>query len=302
MRQLERLLRTWPSSAFLLANFSRPGDDHLAMTTILPDVQRTPQLLEARPPKLRRSWLVVGALGVFLGLGYHAGKAAYFWGVRPPAPDRTTPLPVALSGKDETDSSPAAPMHLPQRSTANAADTEEDSEPEATPIDRASSGAFYVQVASYKGKNDAAHYASTLSARGLPAESTGDPASAAWHLVRLGPFPTRGDAEKARFELKLHERGKAYVVPRSNGKYHVQVGSFASRQQAETVAERFAAQGHATKISRIKMGERRWHCARIGPFDTEQEAADYQELVKGVSGSESVVIPYGPPSPKEPRS
>jgi cell division protein FtsN len=154
-------------------------------------------------------------------------------------------------------------------------------------------GSYYVRVASYKDKDDAAGYAATLSARSLVAHASADPAGSSWHLVRLGPFQSRGEAEKARFKLKVHERLKAYVLPRSNGKYHVQVGSFNTPEKAEPVAKRFAALGHATKVSRVKMGDQRWHCVRIGPFDTAEEAASYQELVK--SESESVVIPYGPP-------
>jgi cell division protein FtsN len=202
-------------------------------------------------------------------------------------------VPVAPNGPHE----PAARNARTAESAQ--ADAEDPSEAEygrAEPAPEAPIAApYYVQVASYKAESDAAEYAASLSTRGLSAQSSPDPAGAAWHVVRLGPFKSRGDAEKERFKLKLHERIKAFVMPRSNGKYHLQVGSFAARSEAEPVAERLSAQGHIVKISRIKMGDHRWHCVRIGPFDTAEEAADYQELVKGISPSESVVIPYGPP-------
>jgi len=179
--------------------------------------------------------------------------------------------------------------------TDEVADDEGQATDETPSAQPPASGAYHVQVASYKAEQDAAEYASSLSARGVAATSSPDPSGKSWHVVRLGPFQNRGEAEKARFKLKLNEREKAYVMPRSNGKYHVQVGSFASLPEAEGVAKRFDDLGHVTKISRVKMGDRRWHCVRIGPFDTAQEATDYQELVKGVANTESVVIPYGPP-------
>ena len=263
------------------------------MTTNLPDLQQTRPLLESQPARLGRSWLTLGALGVVVGLAYAAGR--FTPSVGTPSPGETVPAPVVHHGPDKPNSGTANAAQAPPAQTENAVESEGESAPETAPRQHASEGAYHVQVASYRGKQDAAEYASTLSARGLQAQSSPDPSGAAWHLVRLGPFQSRGEAEKARFKLKLHERDKAVVLPRSNGKYHVQVGSFASQEEAQPVAKRFAAQGHATKISRIKMGDRRWHCVRIGPFDTAEEAADYQELVKEISNTESAVIPYGPP-------
>jgi len=229
-------------------------------------------------------------------LGYAAGRLTDVFGASPPSPSKAVPAAVVLSPSQAPDPRPAAAAMPAGRDQAQgAADDDEDAKDEAAPNTPVAAGSFYVQVASYKAEADAAKYAALLSARGVNAQASIDPASSSWHLVRLGPFQSRGEAEKARFELKLHEREKAYVTPRSNGKYHVQVGSFASLAEAEQVANRFIRLGHVTKISRIKMGDRRWHCVRIGPFDTAQEAADYQGLVKGVVNTESVVIPYGPP-------
>jgi cell division protein FtsN len=225
-----------------------------------------------------------------MGLGYAAHRFASSVGAPPPSAGEAAPAPALQTEPDESTPSAASPSS--DESTVGSA-SDDESDDETAPA-TATDGGYYVQVASYKAEADAAEYAATLSARGLAAQSSADPSSS-WHWVRLGPFPTRGEAEKARFKLKLHERQKAYVTPRSNGKYHVQVGSFVTLAEAEGVAKRFTGLGHATKISRIKMGERRWHCVRIGPFDAAQEAADYQELVKGVAATESVVIPFGPP-------
>lgn len=161
----------------------------------------------------------------------------------------------------------------------------------------ASAGAFYVQLASYRSKETAEAHAQTLAGRGFSAQSVayGGPEAGWWHAVRLGPFSDRFAAEKSRFDLDLADRRAGYVLPRSNGKFHVQVASFAEREEAEQVAKSFSAQGHATKVTRVRMSGSYWHCVRIGPFDTREEAVAYKALVADVPGSQSTVIPFPPP-------
>lgn len=167
----------------------------------------------------------------------------------------------------------------------------------AASIEPASAGAYYVQLASYHAKEPADAQAADLEARGFKAQSAayGGPEAGWWHAVRLGPFKERAEAEKQRFDLPVHERRSAYVLPRSNGKFHVQVASFAEREEAEQVAKTFRAQGHATKVTRVKMSGTYWFCVRIGPFDTRDEATAYKALVADIPGSESTVIPFAPP-------
>jgi cell division protein FtsN len=264
------------------------------MTTTHPDVQQTPPVQAFQPPKLGRWFLVCGGLGIVTVLGYTVGRFTDVFSSAPPTP--VAHVAVVQTPTPAPEPRPAAAVTPPPRDQSEGvADDDEDVKSEAAAATPPTTGSFFVQVASYKAETDAEKYAAELSARGLNAQASPDPTSSSWHQVRLGPFQSRGQAEKARFQLKIHEREKAYVNPRSNGKYHVQVGSFATVEEAESVASRFIRLGHVTKISRIKMGDRRWHCVRIGPFDTAQEAADYQELVKGVSNTESAVIPYGPP-------
>jgi len=158
-------------------------------------------------------------------------------------------------------------------------------------------GAFYVQLASYRTKETADEHAKALVARGFSAQSIayGGPAAGWWHAVRLGPFEDRVSAEKSRFDLEPVDRRASYVLPRSNGKFHVQVASFAEREEAEQVAKTFSANGHSTKVTRVKMSGSYWHCVRIGPFDTREEALAYKALVPDVPGSQSTVIPFPPP-------
>lgn len=164
-------------------------------------------------------------------------------------------------------------------------------------IEPASVGAYYVQLASYHTKERADAQAAELKARGFKAQSAayGGPEAGWWHAVRLGPFAERAEAEKQRFNLPIHERRSAYVLPRSNGKFHVQVASFAEKEEAEQVMKTFAAQGHSTKVTRVRMSGTYWYCVRIGPFDTREEAAAYKALVADIPGSESTVIPFAAP-------
>jgi len=158
-------------------------------------------------------------------------------------------------------------------------------------------GSYYVQLASYRTKETADAHAKALAGRGFSAQSIayGGPAAGWWHAVRLGPFDSRVAAEKSRFDLEAADRRAAYVLPRSNGKFHVQVASFSEREEAEQVAKSFSADGHATKVTRVKMSGSYWHCVRIGPFDTREEAVAYKALVPDVPGSQSTVIPFPPP-------
>jgi cell division protein FtsN len=287
------------------------------VTQNIPNLHPTRTFADASSEKPSRPWLFLGALGIVASLGYAAVALTGSEGAPTPSPDTSNAALAALS-TDDSKGKPATEGDLDEpaaQAPARALEPGAAAEPleevvevenEDAALDRAAAeasagqaapsddGAFYVRVASYKGEQDAAAYAASLTSRGLTATASVDPDATSWNVVRLGPFQTRGEAEKARFQLKVHEREKAYVMPRSNGKYHVQAGSFATLEEAEPVAKALAARGHVTKISRIKMGAQRWHCVRIGPFDTEQEATDYLGLVD-LPGSKPVVIPYGPP-------
>lgn len=271
------------------------------MTMNLLDEQRAPELLETPAAKLGRAPMMIGALIAVLGAGYAAGRLTAPAGPPPPTAPQTPPalaeVPAPLDDEEEIVTGEPLALGEEEEEGEGAPEAPASASQGAAPAD---DGSFYVRVASYKAEEDAAKYAALLSARGLAATASPDPSGADWQVVRLGPYQSRGAAEAARFELKLQEREKAYVVPRSNGKYHVQVGSFATREQAEPVAESLRAEGHATKITRVKMGDRRWHCVRIGPFDTADEAAEYRKLVKGISEEDTAVIPYPPPDGRAP--
>lgn len=289
------------------------------VTTDLTDLHPTKEFLRKTSDKPERklpAWFVVSALGALAGAGY---AAVSVFGKPPPPVPNPNPAPIAAAvaaAKTEHEPAPADASDAPRPGESGSEAFAEDvlseqpvAAPDASdapqsdaakPVQYATEGAFYVQVASYRTKENADTRADELKQRGLPAQSVayGGPSAGWWHAVRLGPFETRTEAEERRFDLDRHERVASYVLPRSNGKYHVQVASFSKAEDAEPVAKRFAAQGHQTKVTRVRMNGKYWYCVRIGPFDNEEEAKGYQKLVDNVPGTKSTVIPFGPPPAK----
>ena len=299
--------------------------------TNMNDLEAFEESTELNSRKIKYSWVLLGAVGAFLGVGYvgwaltspttaeaasplQAGLATS----PPTAQDelplsittesaaqsdrvvdrepRSGALPIGARGEVEEESERVSPPAAAQDETAASSLAEEN----GVPVEYATNGSFFVQVASYRNKEHADLKAADLSKNHLPAQSVayGGPAAGWWHAVRLGPFEKRSDAEASRFKLELSERRQAYVLPRSNGKFHVQVASFAEKQKADEVAKGFAVQGHATKISRVTMAGQAWYCVRIGPFETREEALGYQQLVRDIPGGKSEVIPF-PPAPQQ---
>lgn len=196
--------------------------------------------------------------------------------VAEPSPTPAAPLAPTELGEPNLDGDPGAAQPAASDAAKTAGAT-------------AADGKFYVQVASFRGLDGAEARARALSAHGQRADTFEE---GRWHSVRLGPFDTRGEAEKQRLALSLNERRDAFVLPRSNGLYHVQVASFESQDVAERIAKGYADAGHSTKVTRVRMAGKYWHCVRIGPFDTREEALAYQKLMPEKAGIEARVIPF----------
>jgi cell division septation protein DedD len=150
-------------------------------------------------------------------------------------------------------------------------------------------------VASLRLKETAEHLAATLRRQGFRASSTpyGHSRAGWWHAVRIGPFPTRVDAEARRLMLGPTERSTAVVMPRARGKIHLQIASVKSMDQAKTLLDRLRRRGYAARITTVgKVGDDRWHCVRIGPLDTREEADDFRRLLAAREGLDSQVIPF----------
>ncbi len=151
---------------------------------------------------------------------------------------------------------------------------------------------FQVQVASFEVKETAEALARELAGRGLSAhsEAYGGPQAGWWHVVRIGPLPSRVEAERLRLNLPAPESLAAFVLPRANGTYHLQVASLRSAPKAEALAARLRRRGHQARVTEAQG----WHCVRVGPFDSRDEAEGYQTLFAAREGIESRVIPFVP--------
>ena len=118
-----------------------------------------------------------------------------------------------------------------------------------------------------------------------------------WHVVRIGPFGDRVDAERRRLDLAREQRYRAKVIPHARGPFFVQVASLLSRDKARSLAKRLGHQGHHARAVTVSTPEgKHWHGVRVGPFDTRDEASSYRDLLSEPERDGTVVIPYEPRS------
>jgi cell division protein FtsN len=81
-------------------------------------------------------------------------------------------------------------------------------------------------------------------------------------------------------------------VPKPGGDafvYFVQVGAYSSGDDAEQQRAKLALQGFGAKVSEREQGGRTIHRVRLGPFDSQPEAAAAQERLKS-SGVDSALV------------
>jgi cell division septation protein DedD len=154
---------------------------------------------------------------------------------------------------------------------------------------------FHIQVASLKVKETAERLAESLRRQGFRARSDpyGYSRSDWWHVVRIGPFSSRIAAEGRRLQLGPVQRATAVVLPRARGKHHVQVASLRSQEKAAELLDQLRQRGYSARITTVgRSGGERWHCVRIGPFDSRDEAAEYRALLEAREGTQSEIVPF----------
>ena len=193
-------------------------------------------------------------------------------------------------GPAKPEAAPTAPAASPDAKVA-AATAEPAPLIEATDLEQG----FHIQVASLKVKETAERLAESLRKQGFRARSDpyGYSRSNWWHVVRIGPFTARIAAEGRRLQLGPVQRATAVVLPRAHGKYHVQVASLRSQEKAADLLEQLRQRGYRARITTVgRSGEERWHCVRIGPFDSREEAKEYRGLLEAREGIESEIVPF----------
>ncbi|MEK8030394.1 SPOR domain-containing protein [Ideonella sp. DXS29W] len=81
-------------------------------------------------------------------------------------------------------------------------------------------------------------------------------------------------------------------IPKPGGEqfvYFVQVGAYSSGDDAEQQRAKLALQGFGAKVSEREQGGRTIHRVRLGPFDSQSEAASTQERLKS-TGVDSALV------------
>jgi len=209
----------------------------------------------------------------------------------PPAPELAdvasdTPLPP-----------PVSVAQAPEPELSAATDRGEEGATPATEPSDPTEG-YFIQVASLRLKETADDLAADLRKQGHPAQSVpyGQSGGKWWHVVRIGPFQTRVEAEARRLALDPVSRGSATVFPRARGHFHVQVASLRSRDRAVEVLNQLLQRGYVARVSAVQGADGgRWHCVRVGPLDSRSEAEQLRALLKSRDGVDGQVIPFGPP-------
>ncbi len=203
------------------------------------------------------------------------------------APESAPPKPAALVRAAPLASAEAAPSAAPAPVVVAASAAEP-------------AGSFFVQVASFEVKENAEALARELTRLGFSAhsEAYGGPGAGWWHVVRVGPFQSRAEAEERRLKLPPGSSTAAFVLPRPSGIYHLQVASLKSAAKAEQLAGRLRRRGHHVRVTDVPhRGEGPWHCVRVGPFDSRNEAEGYRILFQAREGLKGRVIPFAPEPP-----
>ncbi|HNS95314.1 MAG TPA: SPOR domain-containing protein [Polyangiaceae bacterium] len=156
-----------------------------------------------------------------------------------------------------------------------------------------SEGKFWIQLASLPLRENAERLAAKLRKRGHDAQAMayGGPSAGWWHVVRLGPYESRMDAEKARLDFVKAEPMKTEVIPRARGEYQIQLASVRSEKQAQTLVRRLSRQGHPAALRTINTAKGVWYAVRVGPFDSKQDAIGYRHLLEEYSHVTGDLLP-----------
>jgi DedD protein len=246
----------------------------------------------------------------------------------PPPPDEPVSLPtpenpVAEGGAAAAPQvaepvAPPQPEQLPEESrdepppgTEQAvAETEEQPvvvvSPEPPP--RAATGGrgrYVVQVASFSSVDNARRLSEQLAGQGY-AVMTDQVKSDAGTLnrVRVGPFATEGDADRAVAALQKQlpdikprvldmEPGKAAAVTAPSDplvRWVVQVGSFSSAANADNLVAKLRLQGLSAYREAVRSGSATVYRVRVGPFIERDEAIAVDQRVNDSLGIDGVVM------------
>jgi len=90
-------------------------------------------------------------------------------------------------------------------------------------------------------------------------------------------------------QREIEERARERDDAAPNGPYMIQVGSFRSQADADSLRARLTLLGLDTSIQTVTVNEATWHRVRVGPFDSAR-AADGARRRLQENGHEAMVL------------
>ncbi len=197
------------------------------------------------------------------------------------APSESVNEPAVAESDSELPTEAAAPETVSEPETVAPEEPAAISS-EPTASDTASSG-WVVQVASFSAQTNADEVVEQLTSLGHVASvDLIVRGQSELHRVRTGPYSRRDDADRARNQIQQTVAGVDPVVmggpaaelpaaPTESG-YAVQVGSFASRNNAIRLLDQLSDQGYDAFIHEDAAGSRTIWRVRVGPLGSRDEA------------------------------
>ena len=196
---------------------------------------------------------------------------------------------------------PAAPDTVAEAAT----ETQAAAERAPTPATGSGSGRYAVQVASFGSVSNAKRLADTLRGSGYSVLSdTVSSDVGTLHRVRVGPYPTESKANAVVAQLRerlsdvkprvvdLEPEKTSQVTSPSDPlvRWVVQLGSFSSAGNADTLVERVRAEGFSAYQESISSSGSTVYRVRVGPFLEREEAIRVDGLIAERLSVDGVVM------------
>ncbi len=173
----------------------------------------------------------------------------------------------------------------------------------AAPADSSDRSGFEVQVASFGSRQNADDLVDRLTRLGHVASIdllVRGPSEL--HRVRTGPYSDRSDAERALSQIRQTIEGVDPVIVESSAAdlperpgrsgYAVQVGSFASRNNAVRLLDQLAGQGYDAFVHEDRAGSRTIWRVRVGPLGSRDEAVQRLARMSEDDGIDGLVVSH----------
>lgn len=171
------------------------------------------------------------------------------------------------------------------------------------PVDASTDGDWVVQVAVFSNRESAERISERLDGLGhAPMVDVLIRDQAELFRLRAGPYTSEDEAERARNQIAATVAGVEPVVRSFGGDpdgassrgsgYSVQVGSFASRNNAERLVARVREHGHDAFMHEEESGGRTIWRVRAGLFDDREPAEALLETLRSEAGLDGIVVSH----------